>query len=191
LQRQASGSASTIDSGIPTDTHPSISNKPLIESLAEIQDSQKIKNSSQVSKVEEPSFSSNITDSVLEIDISSHPKELNTESSQQKENSSSSYFDSSPIKPSKGVLHTYTNLLVLEEILHDLSSKGEENLASLLGQFYKSSYFSLVSEPSDQDAVRQPFYSNSGSSSPPSSPTSSLSVSITRTAMAAPLKRME
>jgi hypothetical protein len=59
LQRQASRSASAIDSGIPTDTHPSISNKPLIESPAEIQDSQKIKNSSQVSKIEEPSFSSN------------------------------------------------------------------------------------------------------------------------------------
>ena len=81
FQKQASGSARAIDSGIPTDSHPSISNKPLIESPAEIQDSQKIKNSSQDSKIEEPSFSSNITDSVLEIDISSHPKALNTESS--------------------------------------------------------------------------------------------------------------
>jgi hypothetical protein len=64
LQRQASGSASAIDSGIPTDTHPSISEKSLVESPAEIQNSQEIKISSQVSKVEEPSFSSNITDSV-------------------------------------------------------------------------------------------------------------------------------
>jgi hypothetical protein len=76
LQRQASGSASAIDSGIPIDTHPFISEKSLVESPAEIQNSQEIKSSSQVSKVEEPSFSSNITDSVLEIDISSRPKEL-------------------------------------------------------------------------------------------------------------------
>jgi ribonuclease HI len=142
-------------------------------------------------KGEEPSFSSNITDSVLEIDISSHPKEFNTESSKQKENSSSSSFDSSPIKTSKGVLYTHTNLPVLEDILHDLSSKGEENLALLLGQFYKASYFSSISENSAQGEVRQPFYSNSGSSSPPSSPTSSSSVSITKTVMAAPLTRME
>jgi hypothetical protein len=191
LQRHASRSAREFDSGIQTDTHPSIFNKPLIEAPAEIQDSQEIKNSSQVSKVEEPSFSSNITDSILEIDISSHPKELNTESSKQKENSSSSSFDSSPIKPSKGILYTHTNLPVLEEILHDLSSNGEENLAFLLGQFYKASYFSPTYEPSAQDEVRQPFYSNSGSSSPPSSPTSSSSVSITKTVMAAPLTRME
>jgi hypothetical protein len=96
-----------------------------------------------------------ITDSVLEIDISSHPKELNTESSQQKEGSSSSSFDSSPIKPSKGDLHTYTNLPVLEEILHDLSSKGEENLSLLLSQFYKASYFPPTSETSAQGEVRQ------------------------------------
>jgi hypothetical protein len=132
LQRQAYRSATAIDSGIPTDTYPPISKRSLVESPAEIQNSQEIKISSQVSKEEEPSFSSNITDVVLEIDISSHPKELNTESSQQKENSSSSSFNSSPIKPSKGVLHTYTNLPVLEEILHDFSSKGEENLSLLL-----------------------------------------------------------
>jgi hypothetical protein len=199
LKRQASESASAIDSGIPTDTYPSISKKSLVESPAETQNSQEIRNSSQVSKVEEPSFSSNITDSILEVDISSHPKELNTESSPQKEDSFSSPFDSSPSKPSKGVLHTYTNLPVLEEILHDLSSNGEENLALLLGQFYKASYFPPISEPSAQDEVRQPFYSNSGNSCPPSSPTSSppLSptsssfVSITKTAMASPLTRME
>jgi hypothetical protein len=140
LHRQASGSAATIDSGIPIDTHISYL-KSLFETPAEIQNSQEIKSSSQAAKVEEPSFSSNITDSVLEVDISSHPKELNTESSPQKEDSSSSPLDSSPSKPSKGVLHTYTNLPVLEEILQDLSSKGEENLASLLSQFYKASYF--------------------------------------------------
>ena len=148
LQRQASESASAIDSSIPNDTHPFISEKSLVESPAETQNSQEIENSSQVSKVEEPSFSSNITNSILEVFNSSHPKELNTKSSQQKENSSSSSFDSSPIKTSKGVLYTHTNLPVLEDILHDLSSKGEENLALLLGQFYKASYLSSISENS-------------------------------------------
>ena len=79
LQRQAFGSAKALDSGIQTDTPPLISKKPLVESpAAETFNSQEIENLSQVSKVEEPSFSSNITDSVLEIDISSHPKEFNT-----------------------------------------------------------------------------------------------------------------
>jgi len=154
LQRQASRSASVIDSCIPTNTHPFISEKSLIESPVKTQNSQEIRNSSQVSKAEEPSFSSNITDSILEVDISSHPKELNTESSPHKEDSSSSPLDSSPRKPLKGILHTYTNLPVLEEILRDLSSKGEENLALLLGQFYKASYFPPTSETYAQGEVR-------------------------------------
>jgi hypothetical protein len=98
----------------------------------------------------------------------------------RKETSSSSSLNSSPIKPTKGVLYTHTNLPVLEDILHDLSSKGEENLALLLGQFYKASYFSPISENSAQGEVRQPFYFNSGIPSPPSSPTSSSSVSTPR-----------
>jgi hypothetical protein len=109
-QRQASGSSTAIDSGIPTDTHPLISEKSLAETPTETQNPQEIRNPSQVSKLEEPSFSSNITDSALEVDISSHPKNLNIESSPHKEHSSPSSFNSSPSKPSKGVLHTYTNL---------------------------------------------------------------------------------
>ena len=163
----------------------------MVESPVETQNSQKIINSSQVFKVEEPLFSSNITESVLEIDISSHLKELNTESSKQKENSSSSSFDSSPIKTLKGVLYTHTNLPVLEDILHDLSSKGEENIALLLGQFYKASYFSSISENSAQGEVRQPLCFDSIIPSSPSSPTSSSSISITKTVMVAPLTRME
>jgi hypothetical protein len=135
LHRQASGSAAAIDSGIPIDSHISIS-ETSFETSVEIQKSKEIKSPSQAVRVEEPSFSSNITDSALETEISSHPKE----------HSSSSSFNSSPSKPSKGVLHTYTNLPVLEEILQDLSSKGEENLASLLSQFYKASYFPSTSE---------------------------------------------
>jgi hypothetical protein len=121
---------------------------------------------SQTLKGEEPSFSSHITDSVFEVDVSSHPEKITTVSSQQKENSSSSSFDSSPIRPTEGVIYTHTNMLVLEDILHDLSSKGEENLALLLGQFYKASYFSSISENSAQGEVRQPLYSNRGNSSP-------------------------
>jgi hypothetical protein len=190
LHRQASGSAAAIDSGIPIDTHISISEKS-VETPAEIQNSKEIKSSSQAARVEEPSFSSNITDSALEIEISSHPKE----------HSSSSSFNSSPSKPSKGVLHTYTNLPVLEEILQDLSSKGEENLASLLSQFYKASYFPSTSETAVQGEVRQSFISNSGNSSPPLSPpsypspplspTSSSSASTTKVVMVVPLTRME
>jgi ribonuclease HI len=191
LHRQASGSAAAIDSGIPIDSHISISEKSLVETPSEIQISKEIKSSFQAARVEEPSLSSNITDSALEIEVSSHPKE----------HSSPSSFNSSPSKPSKGVLHTYTNLPVLEEILQDLSSKGEENLASLLSQFYKASYFPSTSETAVQGEVRQSFISNLGNLSPPSSPpsylspplspTSSSSESTTKVIMAVPLTRME
>jgi hypothetical protein len=190
LHRQASGSAAAIDSGIPIDTHTSVSEKSF-ENLAEIQISEEIKSSSQAAKVEEPSFSSNITDSAFEIGISSHPKG----------HSSTSSFNSSPSKHSEGVLHTYTNLPVLEEIIQDISSKGEENLASLLGQFYKGSYFPLTSETVVQSQLRQSSNSNLGNLSPPSSPpsylspplspTNSSSSSSTKVVMAAPLTRME
>jgi hypothetical protein len=192
LHRQASGSAAAIDSGIPIDSHIYVSEKSF-ETSAEIQKSKEIKSPSQATRVEEPSFSSNITDSALQIEISSHPKE----------HSSPSSSNSSPSKPSKSILHTYTNLPVLEEIIQDLSSKGEENLASLLSQFYKASYFPSTSETAVQSEVRQAFISNSGNLSPPSSPpsylspplspTSSSSSSIIKTVMAgpAPLTRME
>jgi hypothetical protein len=109
-------------------------------------------------KVEEPSVSSNVTDSVFEHDITSNLKEVITGSPQQKETSSSSSLNSSPTKPIEGVFYTHTNLPVLEDILHDLSSKGEESLALLLGQFYKASYFPPISENFAQSEVRQPFY---------------------------------
>jgi hypothetical protein len=192
LHRQASGSAAAIDSGIPIDSHIYVSEKSF-ETSAEIQKSKEIKSPSQATRVEEPSFSSNITDSALEIEISSHPKE----------HSSPSSSNSSPSKPSKSILHTYTNLPVLEEIIQDLSSKGEENLALLLNQFYKASYFPSTSETAVQGEVRQSFTSNSGNLSPPSSPpnypspplspTSSSSSSIIKSIMAgpAPMTRME
>ena len=91
-------------------------------------------------KVEEPSVSSDITDSVFEHDIVSNFKEVIIESPQQKESSSSS-FNSSPTKPIEGAFYTHTSLPVLEDILQDLSSKGEECLALLLDQFHKASYF--------------------------------------------------
>jgi hypothetical protein len=140
-------------------------------------------------KVEEPSLSSNVTDSILEHDISSNLKEIITGSSQQKETSSSSSLNSSPTKPTEGVFYTHTNLPVLEDILHDLSYKGEEILALLLGQFYKASYFSPISENSAQSEVRQPFYFNSTIPSQPSSPANSSSVSTPKTAMASPFNQ--
>jgi hypothetical protein len=152
LQRQASGSAAASDSGIPIDIQSLISEK----SFAEIENSKEIKNSSQAVRAEEPSFSSNITHSALEIEVSSHPQE----------HSSPSSLNSSPSKPSKSILHTYTNLPVLEEIIQDLSSKGEQNLALLLNQFYKASYFPSTSETAVQGEERQSFTSNSGNLSP-------------------------
>jgi hypothetical protein len=142
-------------------------------------------------KVEEPSLSSNVTDSILEHDISSNLKEIITGSSQQKETSSSSSLNSSPTKPTKGVFYSHTNLPILEDILHDLSSKGEESLALLLGQFYKASYFSPIPENYAQSEVRQPFYFNLVIPSPPSSPANSSSVLTPKTTMAAPLTKME
>jgi ribonuclease HI len=188
LHRQASGSAATSDPGIPIYTQSFISKK----SFAEIVNPKETKNSSQAAKAEEPSFSSNITHSALEIEVSSHPQEP----------ISSSSLNSSPDKPSESSLHTYTNLPVLEEIIQDLSSKGEENLASLLSQFYKASYFPSTSETVVQSEVRQTFIPDSGNSSPPSSPpnrpspplspTSSSSSSIIKTIMAGQnMTRME
>jgi hypothetical protein len=142
LQRQASGSAKTSNSGIQTDTSSFISKRPLVESpAAETHSSQEIEILSEILKVEEPSLSSNVIESVLEHDISSNLKEIITGSSQQKETSSSSSLNSPPTKSTEGVFYTLTNLPVLEDILHNLSSKGEESLALLLGQFYKAFIF--------------------------------------------------
>jgi hypothetical protein len=56
-----------------------------------------------------------------------------------------------------------TNLPILEDILQDLSSKGEENLALLLGQFYRASYFQPYSgnfsQGSHPISVSPPFLS--------------------------------
>jgi hypothetical protein len=71
LHRQASGSAAASVSGIPIVTQSFISEK----SFAEIINSKEIKNSSQASRVEGPSLSSNITDFAPEIEFSSRPKE--------------------------------------------------------------------------------------------------------------------
>ena len=66
LQRKASGSAKTSNPGIQTDTSSFISKGPLVESSAvEIHSSQEIEILSEILKVEEPSLSSNVTDSVF------------------------------------------------------------------------------------------------------------------------------
>jgi ribonuclease HI len=188
LHRQASGSTATSNPGIPICTQSFISEK----SFAEIVNPKETKDSFQAARAEEPSFSSNITHSAPEIEVSSHPQEP----------ASSSSLSSSPDKHLKSSLHTYTNLPVLEEIIQDLSSKGEGNLASLLSQFYKASYFPSTSETAAQTEVRQAFISDSGNSSPPSSPpdrsspplspTSSSSTSVIKTIMAGQnMTRME
>jgi hypothetical protein len=96
--RQASESAAASDSGISIHAQSFVSEK----SFAEIVSSKVIKNSSQV-RAEEPSFSSDITHSAPEIEISSRPQEP----------TSSSSLHSSPNKPSKSGLQTPTNLPVL------------------------------------------------------------------------------
>jgi hypothetical protein len=156
LHRQAVGSAAASVSGIPIVTQSFISEK----SFAEIVNSKEIKNSSQAARVEEPSLPSNITDSALEIEFSSRLKEHPSPSSP----------NSSPSRLSESILHTYTHPPALEEIIQDLSSRGEGNLASLLSRFYKASYFPSASETALMNEVRRAFISNSGNLSPPSSP---------------------
>jgi ribonuclease HI len=156
LHRQAVGSAAASVSGIPIVTQSFISEK----SFAEIVNSKEIKNSSQAARVEEPSLPSNIIDSALEIEFSSRLKEHPSPSSP----------NSSPSRLSESILHTYTHPPALEEIIQDLSSRGEGNLASLLSRFYKVSYFPSASETALMNEVRRAFISNSGNLSPPSSP---------------------
>jgi hypothetical protein len=140
LQRQTSKSARASNPGISTNTSSFISKEPLVESpSAETSSSQKIEIVSESLKGEEPSISSDVIDSISEHVITSNLREEVVGSPQQKDSSSS--LNSSPTKPIEGVFHTHTSLPVLEDILQDLSSKGEENLALLIGQFYRASYF--------------------------------------------------
>jgi hypothetical protein len=140
LQRQTSGSTRESNTGISTNTSYVISKELLVESpSAETSSSQKIEIVLESLKGEEPSISFDDIDSISEHVITSNLREEVVGSPQQKDSSSS--LNSSPTKPIEGVFHTHTNLPILEDILQDLSSKGEENLALLLGQFYKASYF--------------------------------------------------
>jgi hypothetical protein len=192
LQRQASRSAKTSNPGIQTHSSSFIYKEPLVESpAAETHSSQKIEIVSESLKVEVSSISSNVTNSVFEHDITSNLKEVIIGSPQQKESSSSSSLNSSPTKPIEGVFYTHTNPPVLEDILQDLSSKGEEILALLLGQFYKASYFPTNSENFTQSEVRQSFLLNSTIPSQPSSPENSSSASTPKISMVVPLTKME
>jgi hypothetical protein len=66
LQRQASRYSKTSNTGIQIDTSSFISKEPLVESpTAETHSSQKIEIVSESLKIEEPSVSSNVTDSVF------------------------------------------------------------------------------------------------------------------------------
>ena len=112
-------------------------------------------------------------------------------------------MNSSPTKPIEGVFHTLTSFPILEDILQDLSSKGEENLALLLSQFYRAPYFPPYSgnfaqgchptsaSPSFLSEVRQPLSIVSPIPSQGSSSEASSSASIPKIAMAIPLTKME
>jgi hypothetical protein len=140
LQRQTSRYARACKLGISTNTSSFVSKEPLVESpCAETSSSQKIEIVLENLKGEDPSISSNIIDSISEHVITSNLREEVVGSLQKKDSSSSS--NSSPTKPIEGVFHTHTSLPILEDILQDISSKGEENLALLLNHFYRASYF--------------------------------------------------
>ena len=85
LQRQASRSAKTSNPGIQTDNSSFISKRPLVESPAsKTHSSQEFEILSEILKVDEPSLSSNVTDSIFEHDITSNLKEVIIGSPQQK-----------------------------------------------------------------------------------------------------------
>jgi hypothetical protein len=112
-------------------------------------------------------------------------------------------LNSSPTETIESFFHTHTSLPILEDILQDISSKGEENLALLLDQFYRASYFQPYSgntfqgshptnaSPSFLSEVRLPLSIVSPIPSHPSSIETSSSTSTPKIAMAAPLKKME
>ena len=153
--RQASESAAASGLGIPIHAQSFVSEK----SFAKIVSSKVIESSSQV-RAEELSFASDITHSAPEIEVYPHSQEPTSTSS----------LHPSSNKSSKSGLQAPTNLPVLREIIQDLSLKGEENLATLLNQFYKTSYLLSTSEAAVQSKIKQTFNSGSGTSSPPSSP---------------------
>jgi hypothetical protein len=202
LQRQTSGSARASKPGISRNTSSFVSREPLVESpSAETSSSQKIEIVSESLKGDEPSISSDVIDSISEhVTISNLGEEV-VESIQEEDSSSS--LNSSPTEPVESFFHTHTSLPILEDILQDLSSKGEENLALLLGQFYRASYFPPYSgntfqgshptsaSPSFLSEVRPPLSIVPPIPSQPSSTETSSSASTPKISMAAPLTKME
>jgi hypothetical protein len=202
LQRQTFGSARASKPGISRNTSSFVSREPLVESpSAETSSSQKIEIVSESLKGDEPSISSDVIDSVSEhVTISNLGEEV-VESLQEEYSSSS--LNSSPTEPVESFFHTDTSLPVLEDILQYLSSKGEENLALLLGQFYRASYFPPYSgntfqgihptsaSPSFLSEVTPPLSIVPPIPSQPSSTETSSSASTPKISMAAPLTKME
>jgi hypothetical protein len=140
LQRQTSRSIRASNLGISRNTSSFVSKEPLVKfPSAETSSSQKIEIVLESLKGDEPSISSDVIDSIFDHVTISNLREEVVESLQEKDSSSS--LNSSPTKPIEGFFHTHTSLPILEDILQDISSKGEENLALLLGQFYRASYF--------------------------------------------------
>ena len=81
----------------------------------------------------------------LETEVGLNPV-VNSPRSLEKSPSTSS-LESVNSKSAEGeYFQVHTNLFVVEKILADLYNRGEENLALLLAQFYKASYFPKSSE---------------------------------------------
>jgi hypothetical protein len=140
LLRQTSRSAKAAKLGISRNTSSFVSREPLVESTSvETSSSQKIVIVSESLKGDEPSISFDLIDSIYDhVTISNLGEEV-VESIQEEDSSSS--LNSSQTEPVESFFHTHTSMSILEDILQDLSSKGEGNLALLLGQFYRASYF--------------------------------------------------
>jgi hypothetical protein len=140
LQKQTYRFARASNTGISRNTSYFVSREPLVESPSvETSSSQKIEIVSESLKGDEPSISYDVIDYISKHVTISNLREEVVESLQEKDSSSS--LNSSRTKPIKGFFHTHTSLPILEDILQEISSKGEEKLALLLGQFYRASYF--------------------------------------------------
>jgi hypothetical protein len=202
LQRQTSRSARASKPGISRNTSSFVSREPLTESpFVETSSSQKIEIMSERLKGDEPSISYDVIDSISEHVTISNLREEVVESLQEEDSSSS--LNSSPTEPVESFFHTHTSLPVLEDILQYLSSKGEENLTLLLGQFYRASYFPRYSgntfqgihptsaSPSFLSKVRPSFSIVPPIPSQPSSAETSSSASTPKIFMVAPLTKME
>jgi hypothetical protein len=146
LQRQTSRAARTsrsdISRGIASLFVP---RTPSIKSTSgESSSFQKIVFESEDLKGDEPSIDFVVINPFPE-NFSVHRLGKEAEPSAPEEDCSS-FLNSLQTKPEKIYTYTHTSLPMIESILQNLFVKEEENLALLLGQFYKASNFPDPSE---------------------------------------------